>query len=78
MAVKAPCASPLKNAIKGDFSPSTAVRMNRLSAVRLLLQHGANVNVRMPDGCSPLNLTVTALKEAGITAITGKLWRTAA
>jgi len=53
------------NAIEGDFSQSTEERMNRQSAVRLLLQHGANVNVRMPDGRSPLNLTVTALKEAG-------------
>ena len=36
----------------------------RLSSVRLLLQHGANLNILMPDGHSPLYLVVNALSEA--------------
>jgi len=54
----------IKNAIKDRDYLSTEQIRKRLSTVRLLLQHGANVNVLMPDGSSALYLAVTALVEA--------------
>ena len=68
---------------RGDFF---SVRGEQ-STVRLLLQHGADVNVRMPDGRPPLYLAVTALAEAGrlepgyrtcVYANAGKTWSRAA
>jgi len=41
----------------------------KLSAVRLLLQHGANFNRLMPDGHSPLYLAVTALADVYRTGV---------
>jgi len=37
---------------------------NKLSTVRLLLKHGADVNIRKPEGLSPLYLAVNALTDA--------------
>ena len=53
-----------KNVIKDGFYQNTTDRWNRLSAAGLLLQHGANVNALMPDGRSPLYVTVSALADA--------------
>ena len=35
----------------------------KITAIRLLLEHGANLNVQMPDGRTPLHLAITALAE---------------
>jgi len=42
---------------------STAEMRKRLSALRLLLQHGANVNMQQTDGRSPLHVALSALYE---------------
>jgi len=50
--------------INGHYYQSTDAMKKTLSTVRLLIQHGANVNVLMADGNSLLSLLVDALEEA--------------
>jgi len=45
-----------KNVIRSAYEQSTEIG-NKMATVRLLLQHGANVNMLTPDGLSPLGLT---------------------
>ena len=52
-----------KNVINWTYGQSTEEMSSKLSTVRLLLEHGADVNVLMPDGHSPLYITVTALAD---------------
>jgi len=52
----------LADEILPSYYPSYTETKNRLTAIRSMLEHGANVNMLMPDGHSPLYLAVCALK----------------
>jgi len=48
---------------RGNDQSTKEIR-NKLSTVRLLLEHGADVNMQKPDGVSPLHQVVTVLAGA--------------
>jgi len=48
------------------YHQSTEKMRKKLSTIRLLLQYGADINMLMPDGHSPLYIVVTAMAEARI------------
>ena len=55
-----------ENVIYSAHGQSMEEMRNKLSTVRLLLEHGANVNMQIPDGLSPLGIAVSTRLTHGL------------